>query len=301
MAGVKQVKAGWYNAFRPWTLHGAIIPVLIGGVIAYGDGSREWVLFAMALAGGILLQSAANLLNTYGDFKTGLDTEENHTRSPELVSGKLRPKSVLMAGLGCLGITVLLGLYMVWQTGWGIVIFGIAGIAGAGLYTIGISYKYMGLGQLSVMVMMGFLMPLGTYYLMTGDVTWQVFLVSIPNALMITAVLGGNELRDFESDTAAGVKTQSSRLGYDSAMRLYLIMNTLPFIIVPILIVLEYLPVWCLLALLALWQWRHTYINACGAGEDPHKGFMLVPLAFKQNWVFGLLLVIGYLCGLLTA
>ena len=35
MAGVKPVKAGWWNVFRPWTLHGAIIPVLIGGVVAF--------------------------------------------------------------------------------------------------------------------------------------------------------------------------------------------------------------------------------------------------------------------------
>ena len=31
---VKPVKAGWWNAFRPWTLHGAVVPVLIGGFIA---------------------------------------------------------------------------------------------------------------------------------------------------------------------------------------------------------------------------------------------------------------------------
>ena len=30
MADVRPVKAGWWNVFRPWTLHGAIVPVLIG-------------------------------------------------------------------------------------------------------------------------------------------------------------------------------------------------------------------------------------------------------------------------------
>ena len=107
MAGVRQVKAGGYNAFRPWTLHGAIVPVLLGGAMAYGAGSEEWILFILALAGGVLLQSAANLLNTYGDYRAGLDTVENHSRAPELVSGTLRPKDVKIAGLACLAVTAL--------------------------------------------------------------------------------------------------------------------------------------------------------------------------------------------------
>ena len=298
MAGVRAVKAGWYNAFRPWTLHGAIIPVLLGGAMAYAAGSREWFLLILALIGGVLLQSAANLLNTYGDFETGLDTEENHTRSPELVTGKLRPKDVFRMGMLCILITVLLGVVMIWQTGWGILWFGLAGVIGAGTYTVGVSYKYMGLGQLSVFVMMGLLMPMGTYYLMTGDVSWAVLLASLPNAMMITAVLGGNELRDFDSDYAAGVRTQSGRLGYDRAMKLYMFMNTVPFVIVPILILLKVLPWPTLLVFLALYQWNITRTNAAHAKGSKKESFMLVPLAFKQNWVFGLLLIIGYLLGL---
>ena len=287
MAGVRQVKAGWYNAFRPWTLHGAIVPVLLGGAMAYGAGSEEWILFILALAGGVLLQSAANLLNTYGDYRAGLDTVENHSRAPELVSGTLRPKDVKIAGLACLAVTALIGLYMVWATGWGIAVFGIAGIAGAGLYTVGVSYKYMGLGQASVFVMMG--------------LSWDVLFASLPNALMITAVLGGNELRDFDSDSAAGVRTQSYRLGYGRAMSLHLGMLTAPYFLLMVLIAFGVLPVHCLIAMLSLWQWHLSYDNARGARGDGRRSFMLVPLAFKQNWVFGVLLVIGYLAGALTA
>lgn len=91
MSGVKPVKAGWWNAFRPWTLHGAVVPVLIGGAVAYRDGSFDLLMFILVMIGGCLLQSAANLLNTYGDFSKGTDTVENETRSPELVTGVLKP------------------------------------------------------------------------------------------------------------------------------------------------------------------------------------------------------------------
>ena len=116
MADVKPVKAGWWNVFRPWTLHGAIIPVLIGGAVAFQTAEvnpLSVTIFILVLIGGCLLQSAANILNTYGDFKTGIDTVENETRSPELVTGVLKPKKVLMAGLACLGVTALLGLVFI--------------------------------------------------------------------------------------------------------------------------------------------------------------------------------------------
>lgn len=297
MVKVKEVKAGWFNAFRPWTLHGAVVPVLLGGVYAYTQGSEEWLLLLLALIGGVLLQSACNLLNTYGDFRTGLDTEENHTRAPELVSGKLAPKHVLYAGIACLAITACLGIAMIVMTGWGILFFGLAGIATAGLYTVGLKYKYYGLGIPSVFIAMGLLMPLGTYYLMTGDLSWQLALISLPNAFMITAVLNGNELRDFESDMEAGVRTVSVRIGYERSMLLYRVLNTLPFLLVPLYVIFGLLPIYALVVLLALYYWDIVCQNSKLAKDDPNCGFMLVPFAFRLNWVFGALLIVSILFG----
>lgn len=189
MADVKPVKAGWFNVFRPWTLHGAVVPVLLGGAVAYNDGGFCWWIFLMVLVCGILLQSAANILNTYGDFAKGTDTVENETRSPELVTGALSPKKVLYAGLACLGIVALCGLVFIWYIGWGILLFGILGLGGAAMYTVGLSYKYLGLGQIGVFILMGILMPLGTYYVMVGDLSVEVLLLGLPNAFMITLSL----------------------------------------------------------------------------------------------------------------
>ena len=296
MAGVKPVKAGWYNVFRPWTLHGAIVPVLIGGAVAYHDGRFDLLMFLLVLAGGILLQSAANILNTYGDFKKGTDTVENETRSPELVTGALEPKSVLKAGIACIGITCLIGLVFIWHVGWPILIYGILGVIGAGTYTICGSYKYLGLGQISVFVMMGLLMPLGTYCVMTGEMfSWEVFLLSLPNAFMITAVLSGNEMRDYYEDRKAGVGTLSQHMSYESGMKLYLFENIVAFPILLVLIASGSAPLCTALAFLTLYDLYKLVENSRKAPTDPHCSFMLVPLAFKMNWHFGVLLVIGYL------
>ncbi len=294
MAGVRPVKAGWWNAFRPWTLHGAVVPVLIGGMVAYHDGFFNIAIFILTLIGGCLLQSAANLLNTYGDFEKGVDTVENHTRSPELVTGVLKPKAVLKAGLACIAVTCLIGLVFIWYIGWGILVYGILGIIGAGLYTVGASYKYHGLGQPSVFFMMGILMPLGSYYVLSGQFSWEVLLLSLPNAFMITAVLAGNEVRDYHEDRRSGVGTLSGRMSYRSAMRLYLFENAVAFPVLAVLLLTGSAPVGCAVAFITLYDLYALYGNSRRAPTDPRSSFMLVPMAFRLNWHFGVLLAVGY-------
>ncbi len=295
MEDVKPVKAGWFNVFRPWTLHGAVVPVLIGGAVAYADGTFCWWIFLMVLVCGCLLQSAANILNTYGDFVKGTDTPENETRSPELVTGTLTPKKVFWVGMACLGIVALCGLVFIWYIGWGILIFGLLGLAGAGLYTVGASYKYHGLGQFGVFVLMGILMPLGTYYVMSGELSAEVFLMSLPNAFMITAVLSGNETRDYHEDKKADVGTLSSHLSYENSMRLYLFENSVGFVILALLIAAGVLPWVCAIAFLTLYDLRRLYRNSRLAPSNPGNSRLLVPMSFDLNWHFGVLLVIGYI------
>ncbi len=298
MANVKPVKAGWRNVFRPWTLHGAVIPVLIGGVVAFQRVELDalgFAMFILIMIGGCLLQSAANILNTYGDFKSGVDTVDNETRSPELVTGVLSPKKVLYAGLACLGITALLGLIFIWYSGWYILIYGILGLLGAGTYTVGLSYKYHAMGQISVFVMMGLLMPLGTYCVLTGEpFSMEALLLGLPNTFMITGVLAGNELRDYYEDKKAGAGTLIGHMSYENGMKLYLFEALVSFPILLVLVIAGVAPLGCLLAFIAIYDAYTLYKNSKNAQDDPHAGFMLVPLCFKLNWHFGVLMIIGY-------
>ena len=300
---VRPVKAGYWNLFRPWTLHGAVVPVLIGGAVAFTKIDADVVnicVFILILIGACLFQSVANILNTYGDFKKGTDTVENETRSPELVTGTLTPEQVRNVGLLCLALICIIGLVLMLHVGWGLLIYGVIGIFGVTMYTLGASYKYLGLGQLSVLINFGFLMPLGTYYTLTGEAfSWDVVLLSIPNAMMITGVLAGNELRDYYEDKKADVGTLSGHMSYEHAMTLYLVESLGSFVALAILIVTGCVPVWCTLAFLTLYDAYVLYANSRKAHDDPHCGFMLVPLCFKLNWHFGVLLVVGYLCGML--
>ena len=293
---VKPVKAGWWNAFRPWTLHGAVVPVLIGGFIAFRyidvDIAAVIILILTVIA-GCLLQSAANLLNTYGDYQKGTDTVENETRSPELVTGVLKPKHVLWMGLACLGLTCLIGIVFIFYIGWKILIFGALAMAGAGLYTA--VYKYHALGQVNVFVMMGVLMPLGTYFVLTGELAWEPVVIGLPNAFLITGVLGGNEMRDYYDDKEANVGTLMGHFSYRTGMAIYRFESVIAFIILAVLLIIEYAPWPCALAFLSAYDLYVVLVNSSRAAEDKHASFMLVPLCFKLNWHFGVLLSVGYL------
>ncbi len=296
---VRPVKAGWWNIFRPWTLHGAIVPVLIGGAIAFDTAeinALNIILLILTGIGAALFQSAANILNTYGDFVKGTDTVENETRSPELVTGVMTEKQVLYAGLACLGVVCLIGLVFIWHVGWGIMVYGILGLLGAGMYTLVASYKYHGLGQPVCFLMFGILMPMGTYYILTGEYfSWYVFLLSLPNAFMITGVLAGNEMRDYYEDKAANVGTLIGHMSYENGMRLYLFESSVSFVILAVLLITGVAPLWCALAFITLYDLYLLIVNSRSAPTDKHSSFMLVPMCFKLNWHFGVMLVIGYL------
>ena len=225
-----------------------------------------------------------------------MDTVENEVRSPELVTGKLKPKSVLKTGAACIGAVCLIGIVLLLHAGWPILVYGVLGVIGAGTYTVCGSYKYLGLGQASVFLMMGLLMPLGTYCAMSGELfCLEVLLLSLPNAFMITAVLAGNEMRDYDEDRRSGVGTLSQHLSYENGMRLYLFENIVAFPLLAALIALGCAPLCTALAFLTLYDLLRLVQNSRLAPADAHAGFMLVPLAFKLNWHFGVLLTAGYL------
>jgi 1,4-dihydroxy-2-naphthoate octaprenyltransferase len=68
---------------------------------------------------------------------------------------------------------------------------------------------------------MGVLLVGGSYYAVAGTYAAHVFWLSLPFSLFASLLLLSNELRDYEADMAAGLRTLSVRLGYRRAAHLY--------------------------------------------------------------------------------
>ena len=71
---------------------------------------------------------------------------------------------------------------------------------------------------------------LGTMYTQSGKVTWWAVLASFALGLYAVAMLLVNNIRDIESDAAAGKRTLAVRVGDQDARRLYSAAIMLPLL-----------------------------------------------------------------------
>lgn len=204
----------WLLAVRPKTLPAAVAPVVVGVAVAVdGGGFAPWAAGA-ALAVALLLQIAANLANDVFDFKRGADTGARLGPARVTQQGLIPPRRVLAATWLVLALATVAGLYLVWRGGWPILLLGLLALASAVAYTGGPApLGYLGLGDLFAFLFFGPVAVAGTAYVQTRHLTPLALLASIPIGCLVTAILVVNNLRDRDTDRAAGKRTLAVRLG----------------------------------------------------------------------------------------
>ena len=227
----------WVLAARPATLPAAVVPVLVGTAAGLGSGGEPRVgPFLGALAAAVLIQVGTNLANDYFDHRKGADTSARLGPIRVTQSGLVRPSAVWAATLLTFGLAGLIGLYLVSVGGWPILLVGLLSILSGMAYTGGPwPLGYHGLGDLFVFVFFGVVAVTGSAYLQTGDVEPLALVASIPVGLLVTAILVVNNLRDVETDRAAGKRTLAVRLGRP-ATRLQYALLVLSAYVVPLLL-----------------------------------------------------------------
>jgi 1,4-dihydroxy-2-naphthoate octaprenyltransferase len=97
---------------------------------------------------------------------------------------------------------------------------GLLSILAAIGYTVGKRpYGYIGLGDISVLIFFGLVGVMGSFYLFTHQVSWMEIFPALSCGLFSIAVLNINNIRDIESDKAAGKFSIPVRIGKDSASK----------------------------------------------------------------------------------
>jgi len=207
-------RRAWVMAARPRTLPAAVAPVLVGTAIAYADGVFRPLPALAALLGALLLQIGVNLANDYFDHLRGVDTPDRVGPTRVAASG-LIPLPMLRGGmLVVFGLAVLVGLYLVIEGGWPIVVIGVSAILSALAYSGGpFPLASHGLGDLFVFLYFGLAAVCGTYYAQAHSLHPAVVLGAVPAGTLITAILVVNNYRDIETDRRAGKHTLAVMLG----------------------------------------------------------------------------------------
>jgi 1,4-dihydroxy-2-naphthoate octaprenyltransferase len=204
----------WIDSTRPKTLSAAVAPVLIGTVLAKEDGQFQPMIFLATLTAAVLIQIGTNLSNDYFDFIKGADTDERTGPTRATQAGLVPPPLMKWASVGVFIAAAFLGLYLITQGGWPIMLIGILSILSGILYTAGpYPLGYIGLGDVFVLVFFGPLAVGGTYYLQTHSMSRIAVLAGLIPGLISTAILTVNNLRDYQTDKSTGKKTLVVRFG----------------------------------------------------------------------------------------
>jgi 1,4-dihydroxy-2-naphthoate octaprenyltransferase len=232
----------WLHAIRPKTLFASVAPILVGSAVAQHESGFHFGAAIVALVVALLLQIIANLANDYFDFRRGAD---EHRDGPLRVmqAGLVSARQMQIA----IGLTVVLaiagGLYLVARGGWPIFLLGLAAVVCAVAYTGGPwPLGYHGLGDLFVFIFFGLVGVAGSAYVQTRDLTWFAIIASLPIACLATAIIIANNLRDIESDRAAGKHTLATRLGRMGTIREYQLLIAIAYLIPLLLAIFSDVP-----------------------------------------------------------
>lgn len=226
----------WWSAVRPATLAASVAPVLTGTAVAlHQAGELRWWAGIAALVVGLALQLGVNFANDYSDHIRGADARRvGPVRAAS--SGVVAPAQVRWAALGAFGLAAIVGLALSLAVDWRLLIVGAACLIAGWLYTGGPRpYGYLGLGELFVFLFFGLVATVGTAYVESGRITTLSVLLGCGVGFLATAILVLNNLRDLETDAAAGKRTLATRLGRERTRLLLLVLVAAAFA-VPIVV-----------------------------------------------------------------
>lgn len=216
----------WIHAFRLRTLPLALSSVALGCFIAYYDGMINWKVSILAAATTLFLQILSNLANDYGDSKHGVDNTERVGPVRAVQSGEVTPKAMKKVVILFITLSLISGLWLIYEGTRGIpfwivlsfLVVGFGAIASAVKYTIGENpYGYSGFGDLFVFVFFGLTGVIGTYYLNTHQLKWELLLPASAMGFLSAGVLNLNNMRDRVSDKISGKNTLVVQMGFEKA------------------------------------------------------------------------------------
>jgi 1,4-dihydroxy-2-naphthoate octaprenyltransferase len=228
----------WLLASRPATLWAAVVPVLVGGGLAWGAGREEivcvtapcppgerffrWDAFFVTLIAALAIQIAANFANDASDAKKGADDERRIGPTRAVASGLISARRMWVGVWVMLAVAAAGGIYLAVISSAVIILIGVVSVLATLGYVGGPRpYGYMGLGELFVFIFFGVIATVASRYVHDSSAPSEAWLLSIPIGFLVTAILVVNNIRDIETDAATGKRTLAVMLGRSGTARFF--------------------------------------------------------------------------------
>lgn len=213
----------------------------------------------LALIGICFAHLATNVLDDYFDYKTlikqvGFDKNEyiknsQKTKCRYLVSGIITEGELLSIAFLYLLLAGLVGLFLFFKCGMGVVYFALVGGFFVLLYSM---LSKIRLSELAVGLTYGPALFGGVYYVMTKTYSWEVFVLCIPSMIVTIILLYIHTVMDFEFDLNEGHNTIANT--FDSQLD--------ALIVLKVLLILAYIsPIFLCVFDILDWQVFLTYLT----------------------------------------
>lgn len=284
--------AQWLVAVRPWSFPASAMPVLVTLMYLLWSGAEiDWIGGVWALVNAVVFHAAGNVWSDYFDFRKGVDAEDTFG-AKTMTSGEFTPREMLRLAIGLLVVALIMGVGLMLRAGLPLLWFGVAGALTVLLYP---KLKYSALGDVDIMLAYALLPTLGTAFVATGALVWNVLWIAVPVGLITVAILHSNNTRDMVTDARAGIKTFAMRIGRQPSKWVYAFEVLFPFVWIVCCAVAGLLPWGALLTLVAVvpaWQGARDMLRH----EDDTTEMIanLDERTAKLQLMFSLLFVIGF-------
>ena len=242
----------WVEAARPRTLPAAVVPVAVGTAAAVASGAAvAWDRAALALLVALALQVAVNYANDLFDGIAGVDTPDRLGPRRVVAAGLVAPDAMRRGLVVALLVAAVAGAVLAVLVDLRLLLVGAVAIVAALGYSGGRRpYASRGLGEVAVLVFFGLVATVGSAVVQTGRIDPLAVVASLPVGLLAVALLMVNNVRDVDTDAAAGKRTLAVRLGGRRYGHLYgMLLVAALLLVIPVGLVAG--SVWPLVALAA--------------------------------------------------
>jgi 1,4-dihydroxy-2-naphthoate polyprenyltransferase len=283
----------WWLAIRPRTLGASLLPVLVGSAVAFDAGQASALVAALCGVAALSLQIATNLANDVFDFLRGIDDATRIGPRRVTQSGWLSPRAVLSATALAIACATAAGIHLVVIGGLPILWIGLASIATAIAYSGGpVPLASHGLGEIAAFIFFGLVAVCGTAYLHLGAVPELAWWAAVPVGALVSCLMLVNNLRDRETDAAAGKRTLAVRIGAPATRALYVMLLALAYAIPPLLTTFPDAGTERLLPWITL-PWALRLARALTAARAPEEFHDALARTARIHAAFGLALAAG--------
>jgi 1,4-dihydroxy-2-naphthoate octaprenyltransferase len=296
----------WLISLRAYSFSASLVPALLAAALsvraaATGTGAAgaaaaaAWWTFPLFALSAVLFHAGTNVLNDYYDYLHGVDTEGDPDPTHAITQGVVSPRFMRLTGHLYFVLGIAVGLPIGLIRGWTFVAAGLLGAAGAYFYTNArFSFKYVALGDLLVFLLMGPALVVMGEWALVGRLSGAAALAAMPVALLVTAILHGNNLRNLESDRVAGIATLAGLLGTGASRVLFAALTLLPFALLGLLAATRTVPLLALAALLVLPSAVTLSLRVVRVA-DPASLVTLPVACARVHMLFGVLYIAGIL------